>query len=116
MVLQIVVGLVIIQRLTELLYSARNTRALKQDGAVEIGRGHYPLFILLHVTWLLSLLVLIGFGHDSARPLPARPLCRQPRSCRSTALVAGVAVDLLLSGPKKSKKIYLSICTRLVNT
>jgi methyltransferase len=69
MVLQIVVGLVIIQRLAELLYSARNTRALKQDGAVEIGRGHYPLFILLHGTWLLSLLVLVPGDEPVHRPM-----------------------------------------------
>jgi len=68
-VLHIVVGLVIIQRLTELLYSARNTRALKQDGAVEIGRGHYPLFILLHGTWLLSLLVLVPGDEPVHRPM-----------------------------------------------
>lgn len=55
----IVVGLVAAQRLAETAYAARNTRALLRRGAVEVGRGHYPLIVLLHVAWLAALLVFV---------------------------------------------------------
>ncbi|MDQ2991422.1 MAG: hypothetical protein M3R30_01205 [Candidatus Eremiobacteraeota bacterium] len=49
----VVCGLVALQRLLELRYAARNTRALLARGAVETGAAHYPFFILLHGSWLL---------------------------------------------------------------
>ncbi len=55
----LVVGLVAAQRLAELAYGRRNATALLQRGGVEIGRGHYPLFAVLHGTWLAALLLLV---------------------------------------------------------
>jgi methyltransferase len=55
----IVVALVALQRLAELLYAARNTRRLRRRGAVEHGRGHYPLFVALHGLWLIAILVAV---------------------------------------------------------
>jgi methyltransferase len=49
--------LVAIQRVAELLYARRNTRALMARGGVEVGAGHYPLFVLLHGSWLVVLFV-----------------------------------------------------------
>lgn len=43
------------QRLFELWLSNRNTRRLLGEGAVEAGRGHYPLLVAVHVAWLASL-------------------------------------------------------------
>jgi methyltransferase len=60
-----IVGLVALQRLAELVVARRNTAALLARGGREIGRRHYPLFILLHASWLLAILV-------------ATPLDRQP--------------------------------------
>lgn len=60
----IIIGLVALERLVELIYSARNTRALLARGAVEIGRAHYPLIVLLHAAWLVSLIVFLP------RPVP----------------------------------------------
>lgn len=57
--LYIVLGLVALQRLGELVWSRRNERRLKEAGAVEAGRGHYPLLVLLHAGWLAAMLVLI---------------------------------------------------------
>jgi methyltransferase len=53
-----------IQRLAELVISARNTRALEARGAFEIGRSHYPAMVMLHASWLLVLWVSVG-----ARPV-----------------------------------------------
>ena len=54
------VGLVSLQRLLELALSRRNERRLRVRGAVERGRGHYPLIVALHALWLLSTLIDVG--------------------------------------------------------
>ncbi len=58
-VLWMVLGLVALQRVAELIYSARNTRRLLAGGAVESGAAQYPFFVLLHAAWLASMAVLI---------------------------------------------------------
>lgn len=61
--------LVVLQRVGELWYAARNTRTLKKRGAIEYGRGHYPLIVLLHASWLSA--IAIGIRSDPAiRTLP----------------------------------------------
>jgi methyltransferase len=61
--------LVVLQRVGELWYASRNTRALKARGAIEYGRGHYPLIVLLHASWLT--VIAIGIRSDPAvRALP----------------------------------------------
>lgn len=49
---------VLIQRVAELVYASANTRRLLIEGGREYGRGHYPLFILLHGGWLLAIALL----------------------------------------------------------
>ncbi len=56
---QAVALLVAAQRLGELVYARRNETRLRARGAVESGASHYPLFILLHGTWLLAVFLLI---------------------------------------------------------
>lgn len=56
---QLVVLLVALQRLGELAYARRNTARLLAAGGIEAGRAHYPLFILLHGTWLLILFLAV---------------------------------------------------------
>ena len=51
----LVLGFVTLQRLGELLLSARNTRRLLARGAREVSPGHYPLLIALHAAWLAGL-------------------------------------------------------------
>src|SRR3712207_9418302 len=51
------VSFVAIQRLLELRLSRRHERILRVRGAVERGRGHYPLMVGLHVLWLISTLL-----------------------------------------------------------
>jgi len=63
------VALVAVQRLAELLWSARNARRLRAAGALEYGAGHYPLLVLLHAGWLAALLFLVP--EDSAVYWPA---------------------------------------------
>ncbi len=55
----IVLGLVALQRLGELVWSRRNERRLREAGAIEIGAEHYPLLVLLHTGWLVTMLVMV---------------------------------------------------------
>ena len=50
-----VIGLVVVQRLSEMLIAGRNTRALKARGALEVGASHYPYIVALHAGWLAAL-------------------------------------------------------------
>lgn len=55
---QVILGLVLLQRLAELWIARRNTERLLSEGAVEIGAEHYPYFVVLHATWLAALVLL----------------------------------------------------------
>ena len=68
-----IVLLVTAQRLGELVLARHNTNRLLAKGAMEIGRGHYPVVVALHAAWLAALwiwgrdqdvnvLALIGFA------------------------------------------------------
>lgn len=53
------IATVAVERLVEIAYAARNARALFARGAVEIGRGHYPLVVALHASWLATLVLAL---------------------------------------------------------
>lgn len=57
--LYIVLAVVALQRLLELCYARANTSRLLARGAVESGRAHYPLFVMLHGGWLMALAVAV---------------------------------------------------------
>lgn len=50
-----ILALVTLQRLAELVIARRNTSRLLANGAYEIGAGHYPLIVGVHVFWLATL-------------------------------------------------------------
>ena len=52
-------GLVALQRLIELARARSNTARLRRLGAVEADAGGYPLFVLLHAAWLMSLAIFV---------------------------------------------------------
>ncbi|MEM1133037.1 MAG: isoprenylcysteine carboxylmethyltransferase family protein [Pseudomonadota bacterium] len=51
----IIIGLLIAQRLGELVYAQRNTKALLARGAREYGRSHYPVMVAIHAAFLAAL-------------------------------------------------------------
>jgi methyltransferase len=53
------VCLVALQRLIELAHARSNTVRLRRLGAVETDAAGYPLFVLLHAGWLMSLALLV---------------------------------------------------------
>ncbi len=70
--LALFLAFLVLQRLAELRLSARHERALRARGAVEHGRGHFPVFVVLHALFPLALageVALLG-----ARPGPLWPL------------------------------------------
>ena len=56
-------------RLAELVYARRNLTRLIARGGQEHGARHYPLFVLLHGSWLLALFFLV---HEAT--VPSLPL------------------------------------------
>jgi methyltransferase len=52
-------GVVALQRLLELAHARNNTARLRRLGAVEEDAGGYPLYVFLHVGWLVSLAVFV---------------------------------------------------------
>ena len=54
----VVLGIVTMQRVTELLWARYNASRLLAAGAVEYGRRHYPVLVAVHVGWLGGLWLL----------------------------------------------------------
>jgi methyltransferase len=54
----IILTLVTLQRLGELVLAGRNTKRLRARGAIEFDAEHYPLIVLVHTAWLLTLWIL----------------------------------------------------------
>lgn len=53
-----VMAFLIVQRLAELWLANRNTARLLANGAVEVGRDHYALFVILHTSWLAVIILI----------------------------------------------------------
>lgn len=62
---QAVFAYTVTQRLAELAYANANTRRLLAEGGREYGERHYPLFIVLHGGWLISIAL---FARPAAIP------------------------------------------------
>jgi methyltransferase len=56
-------AVVTLQRLGELVLSRHNTSRLLGRGAIEVGAGHYPLLVMLHAAWLITLWIF-GWDHE----------------------------------------------------
>lgn len=60
---------VALQRLAELVLARRNEARLRRAGAVEVGAGHYPLFVLLHGAWLAAIFLTVPASAAMSWPL-----------------------------------------------
>ena len=60
----LVMGLVIAQRVIELLLAKKNARQLIQQGAQEVGSSHYKYIVLIHLGFFLSLVGEVAFGQS----------------------------------------------------
>lgn len=68
-VLHWTLGLVLLQRVVELVLARRNTVQLRRLGAVEADAEGYPLFVLLHAGWLVSLALFVPASATPVWPL-----------------------------------------------
>ncbi|MFC6617319.1 isoprenylcysteine carboxyl methyltransferase family protein [Deinococcus radiophilus] len=58
-----------LQRLAELRVAQRNEAWARSQGAKEYGQKHYPLFFVLHPSWMLFTLLEGRRREESVRPL-----------------------------------------------
>ena len=70
-VLHWTLGLVLLQRVVELVWAHRNTAQLRQMGGVEVDAVGYPYFVLLHAGWLVSLALFVPAAAQPVWPLLA---------------------------------------------
>jgi methyltransferase len=68
-VLRWTLGLVLLQRLVELVWARRNTIRLRRLGGVEADAEGYPYFVLLHAGWLVSLALFVPAATPPIWPL-----------------------------------------------
>lgn len=122
-------GVVVGQRVVELLHSARNSRALLARGAREWGAGHYPLLVLVHTIFPLALaaeVVLLGARPGAGWPLwlalwlAAQLLryaaVRELGNRWSTRILVLPGAPLIASGPYRFLRHpnYVAVVTELI--
>ena len=68
MIFYFILAFVITQRLVELLIAKRNEKLMLAKGAYEVGAKHYPLMLLLHMSFFISLLVEVIYFKSILTP------------------------------------------------
>ncbi|MBT2639035.1 MULTISPECIES: isoprenylcysteine carboxyl methyltransferase family protein [unclassified Bacillus (in: firmicutes)] len=61
MVFLIFIGLIIFQRLTELVIARKNEAWMKAQGAIEFGQGHYPAMVSIHTAFFIFFILEVIF-------------------------------------------------------
>lgn len=121
---QFTVIVVALFRLAELIHARRNTVLLIARGGVEYGQSHYPFFIILHGSWLLSLLFVVPANAASHMPLLTVFVALQ--FCRiwviitlgpywTTRIITAPTFPLVTRGPYKFMKHpnYAIVCAEI---
>ena len=66
---QIIILIVLAQRILETLYAMFNTRRLLADGASEAGCDFYPVVLITHLAWLAAIFFLVPAAKEPVWPL-----------------------------------------------
>lgn len=74
----LVVALVICERLAELVISRRHQQRLFARGGFEVGAGHYPFMVGLHVAWLAAVTTWAAFAPHIVLPFLIAYVLVQP--------------------------------------
>lgn len=61
--------LIIFQRLAELIIAKRNERNMKQNGAIEFGKGHYPIIVIIHSLFFVGFFFEVVFFKQELSPI-----------------------------------------------
>ncbi|MEH7229359.1 isoprenylcysteine carboxyl methyltransferase family protein [Bacillus safensis] len=68
MIIWLVIGFFVCQRLIEMLVAKKNEKKVKVIGAIEFGASHYPYMIAMHAGFFLSLMVEVwGLNRPPSR-------------------------------------------------
>jgi methyltransferase len=67
-------GVICVERVAELVVSARHATALVRKGGVESGFGHFPVMVALHVALLVGCVVEPVVAHRSFVPALGYPM------------------------------------------
>ena len=59
----------LVERVVDLAVSRSNVRALRAQGAVEYGAGHFPLLVFIHTLFPLSLVAEVVWLRTRPGPL-----------------------------------------------
>jgi len=100
------VGLVALQRLLELVLSRRNAARLLSRGGYEVGAGHYPFVVAVHVAWLGTLWITV----------PAEAAVSWPWLASYIGVECGRAWVMLTLGPYWTTRIIHLPAERLVRS
>ena len=93
------IALVAVGRLIELAYARQRTAALMAIGGTESGRGHYPLFVLLHAAWLIAMAVFTAPDPPPNWPLLAVFAGLQPLRIWTFRALGAFATTRVITGP-----------------
>ncbi|MEI8278734.1 MAG: isoprenylcysteine carboxylmethyltransferase family protein [Bacteroidota bacterium] len=66
---------IILQRLSELLIAKRNEKWLLKNGAIEYGKAHYPVIVLMHTLFFVSMIIEYNAIPDKTIDTPFLIVC-----------------------------------------
>ena len=115
---------VVVFRLAELIHSYRNAKRLLESGGVEYGRKHYPLLVLIHVSWLMSIWLTVPSVTEPSLGLLSVFITLQ--ICRfwviaslgpywTTRVISSTDFPIIVRGPYRFMKHpnYLVVCAEI---
>ena len=62
------ISFIVLQRMAELYIAKKNEISMKQKGAIEFGKGHYPFIIMIHSLFFVSLINEVVIFHKELSP------------------------------------------------
>jgi len=120
-ILHLILVIVAVLRLIELIHSYRNAKRLLENGGVEYGRKHYPLLVLIHLSWLISIWLVVPPDTDPSIGLLSVFITLQ--ICRfwviaslgpywTTRVISSNKFPIIVNGPYRFMKHpnYLVVC------
>ena len=111
-------------RLVELIHSYRNAKRLLESGGVEYGRKHYPLLVLIHISWIISIWLVVPSETEPSLGLLSVFIALQ--FCRfwviaslgrywTTRVISSNDFPIIVRGPYRFMKHpnYLVVCAEI---
>lgn len=123
-ILYLILVTVVLFRLVELIHSYRNAKRLLESGGVEYGRKHYPLLVLIHISWIISIWLVVPSETEPSLGLLSVFIALQ--FCRfwviaslgrywTTRVISSNDFPIIVRGPYRFMKHpnYLVVCAEI---